>query len=302
MATLEVGGRQVEVTHPDRVVFPDVGLTKGDVVEYYRRVADRLVPHVAEHPVVMRRYPEGIDGGGFFQKQVPDHFPDWIQTVTLEKVEGGKTTYALCDDAATLAYIANQGTIELHTLLGPADHPRRPDRLILDLDPSTEDRESVVEGARLIRELFEEMGVTGFPSSTGSRGIHVLVLLDRSGEFDQSRAVARRLAEIVASRDPDTFTVAHSKAGRGDRLFVDSLRNGYGQHAIAPFSVRARPEAPVAVPLTWTEATSASFDPHAVTVRNLWDRLESQDTDPWKGMGRHVYSLSSLERRLDRLG
>lgn len=300
MSTVDVNGRAVEVSNVDKVLFPDDGVTKGDVIDYYRRVADRVLPQLRDRPLVMRRFPDGIREDGFYQKDTPDHFPDWIRTVTLEKKEGGTVTHVVCDDAATLVYLADQGTIELHTLLAPAGRPDRPDRLVLDLDPSTDDLTPVVEGARVIRDLLDDLGVTGFVGSTGSRGVHVHVLLDGAEGFEAARSSARRLAEAVVATDPGRFTVEQSKQARGDRLFVDTLRNSFGQHAIAPYSLRARDGAPIAVPLTWEEATASSFDPRAVTIRNVFRRLGAQGDDPWSGMGRYRYSIGRISERLDR--
>ena len=302
MSVVEVDGRTIEVTHGDRVVFPDVGVTKAEVVTYVRRIAERALPHVRGRPLVVRRFPDGLAGPGFFQKSVPGHYPAWIHRVTLEKVEGGTTTYPVADDAPTLVHLANQGALELHTLLSTATDPTTPVEVVLDLDPSTSDLGPVVEGARVLRDLLAAMGVTAFVDSTGSRGVHVHVDLEGPATFERSRALAHRLAEAVVASDPDSFTVAHSKAERGARLFVDWLRNGYGQHAVAPFSLRARPEAPVAVPLTWAEATASSFDPRHVTIANVFRRLGAQAHDPWADRGRHRYRLDDLEARLAATG
>jgi bifunctional non-homologous end joining protein LigD len=299
--TVNVSGRTVEVTHADRVVFPESGTTKGEVVEYYHRIAERMLPYVEGRPLVLRRFPGGLAEGGFFQKEAPEHYPGWIRRTTVDKVGGGSTTYVVADDAATVVYLANQGTIELHTLLAPADRPGAPNELVLDLDPSTDDLDPVVAGARTIRELLDDLGVVGFVSSTGSRGVHVHVDLAGPTTFDEARDLSRRLAEAVVDRDRSTFTVAHSKADRGDRLFVDALRNAYGQHAVAPFSLRARDDAPVSVPLTWDEATASDLDPRGVTIANVFRRLGAQRQDPWAARGRHRYRLDALGGRLDRL-
>ena len=172
---------------------------------------------------------------------------------------------------------------------------------MLDLDPSTDDVAPVVGAARAIRDLLAEMDVTGFVGSTGSRGLHVHVDLTGPTDFEGSRALARELAEELVARAPDDLTVAQRRDDRGTRLFLDTLRNGYGQHAVAPFSLRARPGAPVAAPLTWAEATSSSFDPRGVTVTNVFRRLGAQASDPWRGRGRHRYRLDELRRRLERV-
>lgn len=297
---MDLDGHTIEVSNEEKIFFPDEGITKGEIVDYYRRIADLVLPFLADRPLVLRRFPDGITDSGFFQKDTPEHFPDWIETTTLDKEEGGTVTHVVATGAATLAYVANQGAIELHTLLARADNPHQPDQLILDLDPSTDDVSDVIAATGTVREVLEEMGVRGFVKSTGSRGVHVLIRLDAKAGFDDARALARDLAETVAAQQPDRFTTAVSKRARGDRVFVDWLRNSYGQHAVAPFSVRALPGAPVAVPLDWDEATNQSFDPRRYTMRNVFRRLASKQ-DPWAGMARHTYSVSGLRSRLDSL-
>lgn len=299
--TVTVSGHEIALSNLDKVLFPAASATKQDLVEHARRVAGRQLPHVRGRPLVLRRFPDGIDEGGFFQKEAPDHFPGWIERTTLDKVEGGTVTHVVAEDEATLVYLADQGTVELHALLSRAEAPRHPDQLVLDLDPSTDDLAPVVAAARTIRDLLDDLDVTGFVSSTGSRGQHVRILLDGSATFEEVRPVVRALAERVVAADPDTFTLEQRKDARGDRLFVDTLRNAYGQHAVVPYSLRARPEAPVAVPLTWDEATSSAFDPRATTVGTLARRLAAQRDDPWAGMGRHRYAASALADRLERL-
>lgn len=300
MTTLELGDRTVEVSNEDKVLFPDEGITKGELVEDSLRVAEPILPHVRDRPLVMRRFPDGIAQDGFYQKEVPEHFPSWIRTVRLEKEEGGVVTHVVCDDAATLVYVANQGTVELHTLLAPVGHPRRPDQLVLDLDPPTEDPGPAVEGVRVVRAVLRELDVTGFVKSTGSRGVHVLVPLGGGEDFSEARTVARRLADAVVARDPDRFTTQHRKEARHGRLFVDWLRNGYGQHAVAPYSPRALPGAPVAVPLDWDEATSSSFDPRQHGLRGVFRRL-AQKQDPWADLERRRIPLADLGARLGSL-
>lgn len=283
----------IEVSHDDRVVFPEVGLTKGDVVSYYRRVADRIVPHLRGRPLVMYRFPDGVGEDRFFQKQAPSHFPSWIDTVSVPRRSGGTVDQVVCNDAASLLYVVNQGAFELHTLLTPADRLDHPDQLILDLDPSTPDVADVVAATRAVRAVLDEVGVNAVAKSTGSRGVHVHIPLDGSGHIDDVHDAARRLAEHVVERDPDRFTVAQAKADRGDRVFIDWLRNGYGQHAVAAYSVRARPTAPVALPMDWDEVTAASFDPRRFTVANAVRRL-SQKRDPWESFGVVRHSLDDL--------
>jgi bifunctional non-homologous end joining protein LigD len=285
-----VTARTVEISHPDKVFFPDAGLTKADVVEYYRGVADFMVPRLRERPLVMHRFPDGVGGDGFLQKKVPDYFPEWIERVDVERERGGKATYVVCKDEAALVYLANQAVLTPHLLLSAAPAPRRPVELILDLDPPVDDPEPVRQAARHVRAVLDELGVVSFVNVTGSRGLHAHVPLDGAAPFDEVRPVARTLAEAVAERDADLLTVEQRKNKRGRRVFIDWLRNGYGQHAVAPFAIRAKPEAPVAVPLDWDEALSSSFHPRRYTIENVFRRL-ARKQDPWATWDRHRVSV-----------
>lgn len=275
---LKVDGRTIAISHADRALFPD-GLTKRDLAEYYRRIAPFALAHYRDRPLSMERYPDGIEAGGFFQKDVPEFFPDWIDRIELKK-EGGTITYAIANNAATLVYLANLACITPHLALARADQPNRPDRLVIDLDPSDNDFSKVQRAAAHVREVLEERSLKSFVQTTGSRGLHIVVPLDRSLDFDAVRAWARKFGEAVVARDSGLMTVEHRKAKRGDRVFLDLLRNAYGQTSVAPYAVRARPGAPVATPIRWDEALSSAIQPRKYTVRNIFRRL-AQIEDPW---------------------
>lgn len=300
MTTISAGPRRVEVSKPDKVLFPEAGITKQDLCEYYREIADHLLPHVRDHPIAMHRYPDGIEGDDFFQKEVSEHFPEWIERETLEKVEGGTTTYVVPQDAATLVYLADQACITPHVLLARTDRPQHPDRMIFDLDPSVDDFGAVRRGAKILCEALEEVDLVPYAMTSGSRGIHIYVPLDRSDDFDAVRDFAHDLGRLLADRHPDLLTVEQSKDARGDRVFLDYLRNAYGQHSAAPYSVRPRPGAPVATPLELDEIGRSDLGPRSYTTRNLFQRL-SQKGDPWEGMGRRARSLKGRRERLNEL-
>ena len=249
--------------------------------------------------MALERYPDGITRGGFFQKQVPEHFPEWIERVQLPRERGGTVTHVLCQDRATLEYLADQAVLVFHRLLVTADRPRHPVELILDLDPPRPDPPLVIRAARLVRDLFDELDIVGFVKSTGSRGVHIHVPLDGSDAFDLVRAFAHDLAAELVRRDPTHLTIEHRKDRRGRRLFVDWLRNGYGQHAAAPYTLRALPDAPVAVPLGWEEATGRDFDPRRYRLGNVFRRL-GRKRDPWQGIGRRARSIEGAAARLRR--
>lgn len=300
---MRIGRRTVDVSSPDKVYFPDAGITKGEVVDYYRRVAPDLLRHARGRLVSMQRFPDGIHGPRFYQKEVPAYFPDWIHTEEVEKKEGTLRQLVI-DDAATLVYLADQGCITPHVWLSRVDRVRRPDRLVVDLDPPGEDAQAVFpdvcRSAREVGELLEEVGLVPFLMTSGSRGLHIHVPLDRGADFDEVRAFAGDLAEVLVSRHPERLTTAHRKEQRGDRIFVDVLRNAYAQTAVAPYAVRAREGAPVATPLDWEELDEPGLHARTHTIRTLVRRLEERP-DPWKGMGRRARGLDRPRWMLDRI-
>jgi bifunctional non-homologous end joining protein LigD len=306
MTTLQLhaGRRVIEVSHADKLLYRNPDITEGEVAEYYLAVAPRMVPLLRDRPLVMERFPRGASEAGFIQKQVPEHFPDWIRTATLPKERGTIDHVVCCDRAgATLAYLTDQSCLVLHAWLSRVDRPQHPDQMILDLDPPGADRRSVGlvrDAARLLHEVLEDIGLRAFVKSTGSRGAHVHVPLDRRAGFEESRALARALAQVVADDSPGRFTVEARKANRGDRLYLDTMRNAYAQHAVAPYSLRALPGAPVAVPLDWAEITERGFHPRRYRLRDVMRDLDRW-ADPWAGMARARSSASRARQRLDRL-
>lgn len=298
--TVEIDGHEIALSSQDKVLFPDCGITKGDLVDYYRRIAEVALPHWRDRPASMQRFPDGIGEEGFFQKAVPDNFPEWIDRQRLRK-EGGSIEQVLVNDAATAVYLANQGCITLHLGLSRVDQIERPDRLILDLDPSDDDFTAVQDAARRTRALLDELELPSFVQTTGSRGLHVVVPLDRSAEFDAVHDFGHRVAACLAERHPQQLTVEQRKAARRGRVFLDYLRNAYGQTSVAPYSVRARPGAPVATPLDWPEALAKGLTPRAYTIRNIFQRLGQKD-DPWAGIAAAAVSLETATRRLERAG
>ncbi|MFH9956077.1 non-homologous end-joining DNA ligase [Streptomyces roseolus] len=295
---IRVSGRTVEIKRAEKELFPDDGITKADLAGHYRRVGPRILPHLRGRPLMLERYPDGIGGGRFMQKDTPDHFPDWIHRAELPK-EGGTVTYSVCDDLASLLYLVDQACITPHRWLSKADRPDHPDRLVFDLDPPGEDFEPVRRTAARLRELLDELGLPAALMTTGSRGLHVVVPLDRRTAFDEVRAFAGDVAELLAARHPDELTTAARKQAREGRLYLDIQRNGYGQTAVTPYAVRARPGAPVATPLSWTELDAPDLTPRRWTLANIHERLE--DDDPWKRELPRGRSLKAARGRLEKL-
>jgi bifunctional non-homologous end joining protein LigD len=290
---------EVKITRPDKVLFPADGVTKRELVEYYRRIAPRMIPHLRSRPLMLERYPDGIKGARIVQKAASSYYPKWIKTATVKKA-GGSLRQVLGDDAATLAYLANQACITPHIWLSRTERPDYPDQLIFDLDPSGNDFEPVRDIAQALREKLERMDLPTYVKSTGSRGLHVTIPLKPEVDFDAVRSFARQLAEIVAREDPKHRTTAQRKTERGGRVFLDTNRNAYAQTAVAPYAVRARFGAPVAIPISWDELSQRTFRPDGVTIRNVFDRLNRVD-DPWKDFWRKAVSLKRALGKMEEL-
>jgi bifunctional non-homologous end joining protein LigD len=284
---LTIDGHRIVVSNPDKVLYPDDGLTKSDLVDHYRHIADVMVPHLRGRALTLRRFPDGIAADGFFQKEASDFFPDWIEIVKVPRRDGGSPVHhAVCDGAASLVYFASLATVEFHVWPSTVDALDHPDRMILDIDPP--DGAEVTElrhVARRIRRALERIGLPAFVQATGGRGFHVVTPLDASADYDSVRQVARDVAERVAAADPDRLTTAIRKEARHGRIFLDINRNGYGQTFVAPYSLRARPGAAVATPLGWGELGKAK--PDGYDTRRIRRRL-SQRADPWRRMDDHA--------------
>jgi bifunctional non-homologous end joining protein LigD len=285
-----------EISKPDKPLFPD-GTTKLDLARYYDRVADVMLPHVDGRPINLERYPDGIDGKQLFTQQAPKHFPDWIRRVNVPK-RGGTVDHVVVEKRETLVYLAGQACITLHMWTSRRDRLDRPDRLILDLDPSVDDFASVRQAALEAGELFRECGLEPFAMVTGSRGIHVVAPLRRTAEHADVGKVGRGIAAVLAERDPDRLTTEFRIDQRGDRIYLDAGRVRWGHTAVAPYSVRARPGAPVATPLAWAELDDASLHPRGWTLHTLPGRLEQLGGDPWADIASHAAGIARARRAL----
>jgi len=296
-------GVTVQLSHMDKVFFPDDDLRKGDLIDYYRMVAPRMLPYLRDRPVVMARYPDGVSGEAILQKNVSRYFPDWVKRVEVERIgRGGAVCQVVCDRPETLIYLANQACIELHVLLSRVAALYRPDQLVFDLDPPAEDGfEDARRCALDLRRLLEEdLGLTTYVKTTGGKGLHVHVPLRADEEFDPVRDFARAVAELMIRDAPDRLTLQQRVDQRGNRIYLDVQRNGYAQMAVAPYSVRARRAAPVATPLQWAEVEDAGLNPRRFTMRTMGDRLATTQ-DPWAGMSRHRRGLAAARHRLKSL-
>ncbi len=290
---------RVEVSRPEKVLFPDSGITKGELAGYYSRISKYMLPHVKDRPVSMQRFPDGIERHGFFHKDVPGHFPQWVPRVRAAK-RGGSVTHVVAGDAATLVYLADQACITPHVWLSRAPDLEHPDRAVFDLDPSGGAFADVRRAARRLGELLETLGLVPFAMATGSRGLHVWVPIRPGAGFDEVRVFTRDVARVLVQRYPQALTLEARKQKRGSRILIDVMRNGWGQTAVPPYAVRPRPGAPVATPLHWRELADARLRPDRYNLRTIGLRL-ARGGDPWSGIGRRARDLDRPRRRLKRL-
>ena len=262
------------LTNPKKVFWPDDGYTKADLVAYYERVAPWLLPYLADRPVVLTRYPDGIGGKSFFQKDAPSWAPPWVRTerIRARGVER-EIDYFIVSDVETLRYVANTGTIPLHLWASRVGSLERPDWLVLDLDPKGAPFTDVVAIALALRAILERLELPSFPKTSGATGLHILLPLAARYSYEETRTFANLLATLAVEAQPAIATIARMLRTREGKVYVDYGQNGHGQTIVAPFSVRPLPGAPVSCPLRWSEVT-AKLDPRRFTIATMPARLD----------------------------
>lgn len=270
------------ISHPDKVLFPDDGITKGDLADYYAAVAPVMLPHVRRRLVTMERYPNGIGAKGFIQKDVSKGFPAWLKRVEAPK-QGGVVHYPLANDARSLEWFANQNTITLHVWPSRAPRIDRPDLCVLDLDPSCDDPDILRAVMLEVRAVLDQLGHRSWVKTSGSKGFHVVVPLTARATFERSSALAGTIADVLVERLPELVTREFTKADRGDRIYLDTARNRAGATVAAVYTVRARAGAPVSAPCTWDEIAAGEVRPQTFTLRNMAARL-ARVGDLWVGL------------------
>jgi bifunctional non-homologous end joining protein LigD len=282
----------VRLSHPDRLLWPDAGLTKRDLYDYFGAVAETMLPHVRDRPVSLQRFRGAVGDGGFFQKEIPKGAPDWIARVTVPKHDGS-VCHLLANDRETLQWLAQQGCVTPHVFTSRADRLERPDRLVIDLDPSEDDFAAVRRAALACGAALRDRGLEPFAMVTGSRGIHVVVPLKRTRDVRDVQIWARSFAAELAEQHPDELTTEFRKNKRDDRLYLDTARNGPAQTVVPPYAPRPRPGAPVATPLHWEELEDDGLRPDAWTLKTILTRLDTLGGDPWAEIAKAAKALPS---------
>ncbi|MDH3222376.1 MAG: non-homologous end-joining DNA ligase, partial [Gemmatimonadota bacterium] len=296
--------RVVHFSNLDKVFWPDEGYTKGDLVEYYRRIAPWILPHLSDRPVVLTRFPDGPYGKSFFQKNAPDFAPEWIRRIRLYS-EGSERDldYFVADDLESLLYVANSASIPLHIWQSRVATISTPDFCVLDLDPKEAPFSDVVRIALFLKEVCDDIELPSYVKTSGSSGIHVLIPLGRQLTYEQSRTVGELLALVAVEELPEIATVTRRPSQREGKVYLDYLQNGHGRLIVAPYCVRPLPGAPVSAPLHWREVgPGLSMGDH--TIVTMPNRMERLGTDPLAGLLTDVpdltRSLSRLQERMNR--
>jgi bifunctional non-homologous end joining protein LigD len=271
------------ITHAEKVLFPDDGITKGELAAYYEAVAPLMLPHIRARPVTMERYPSGIGRKGFIQKDVSKGFPAWLERVEVPKKDG-VVHHPLVSDTRSLLWIANQNCITPHVWPSRAPKLYQPDVCVFDFDPAREDELDVLRAAALgLRDLLHEVGLTSWVKTSGSKGFHIVVPLDGKAGFGDVSRFAHDVGRTLVKRDPRHLTQEFSKADRGGRIFVDTGRNGYSATFAAAYAVRAKPGAPVSAPCAWEEIERGEVGPQTFTLRTMAARV-AEVGDLWADM------------------
>lgn len=287
------------ITHPEKLLFPDDGISKGELAGYYEAIAPLMVPHIRRRPITMERFPNGIGAKGFLQKDVSKGFPAWLERVEAPKKDG-VVHYPLVKDRRSLLWLANQNSITPHVWTARAPKLHQPDVCVFDLDPSVDDAEALRTAALGVRDLLDELGLPSWVKTSGSKGLHILVSLDGKAHYDEVAAFAHSVGHLLVERHPDILTQAFSKAERGGRILVDTGRNGYGATFAAVYAVRARPGAPVSAPCTWAELERGDVGPQTFTLRTMAARVEAVG-DLWADLRTRKRSLTRALQRLRRV-
>src|SRR5262249_41473785 len=279
----------VVITHPEKVLFPTDGITKGELAAYYEMIAPVMLPHIIRRPVTMERFPAGIGKKGFLQKDVSKGFPEWLQRVEVPKKDG-VVHHPIVTDTRSLLWLVNQNSITPHVWTSRAPNVYYPDICVFDLDPSVDDADMLRAAALALRDLLDELGLPSWVKTSGSKGFHIAVPLDGKANMEEVHRFAHGVGTVFVKSDPKTLTQEFLKVDRGTRILVDTGRNGWSATHAAVYAVRAKNGAPVSAPCTWEELESGNVGPRTFTLKNMATRIERVG-DLWSGMRRRRRSL-----------
>ncbi|HSF14551.1 MAG TPA: non-homologous end-joining DNA ligase [Vicinamibacteria bacterium] len=284
------------ITHPEKVLFSEDGITKGEIASYYEAIAPAMLPYLRGRPLTMERYPAGIGDKGFFQKNVPKGSPDWLPRVEVPKKDG-TVRFPLVGNKRSLLWLANQNCITPHVWTSRVPKLYQPDLCVFDFDPSRDEPDILRAAALQARELLDELGLPSWVKTSGVKGFHVVVPLDARAGWDDVASFAHTVGALLVKRDPHNLTQEFNKADRGGRIYIDTGRNGYGATIAAAYAVRAKPGAPVSAPCTWEELERREVGPRTFTLRTMAVRV-AEVGDLWSEMRKRRRSLRRPMKRL----
>jgi len=287
------------ITHPEKVLFPEDGITKGDLAAYYEAIAPTIIPHITGRPITMERYPSGIGNKGFIHKDVSKGFPEWLERVEVPKKDG-TVHHPVVRDLRSLLWITNQNTITPHVWTSRTPRLYFPDICVFDLDPSDDDLDDLRAATLALKDLLDEVGLPSWVKTSGSKGFHVVVPLDARSRFGTVARFAHELGALLVLRDEDHLTQEFSKADRKGRIYVDTGRNGYSATVAAAYAVRARTGAPVSAPCTWDEVAAGAITPRQFTLKTMPKRVDTVG-DLWSNLYDSPQSLDRAVEKLRRL-
>lgn len=272
---------QIKITHPDKIMFPDIKLTKIELVDYYTRISKWMLPHIKRRLLTLRRYPDGANKQGFYQRHYDKSFPAGVFPF---KVRGDKLPYLYIEDVTGLVALIQMGTIEIHPWESTIDAIDNPDRMILDLDPGEQVKwKTIVQGAKIVHSFLEKHTLKNFVKTTGGKGIHIVLPITKKISWDQLKLTAKDICDAVAEENTDIFTTDIKKKVRTHKIYLDYLRNTKAATAVAPYGVRAKSDAPISTPLTWAEL-SRTKGSDQFTVENIFNRMQRIKKDPWQAL------------------
>ncbi len=283
-----------QITNKDKILFPKAKITKEDFIKYYEHISKWMIPLIKNRPISMSRFPNGIKGQTFFQKNISDYFPKWIKTKAVKRKGQSSINMVICNDKNTLLYLANQVCV-LHTWLSKKDKLDIPDRLVFDLDPPGSNFTKIIEAAKDLKKLLDELKLKSFIMTTGSKGLHVIIPIKRDKSFEEVRTFAKKIAKVLVSRYPKKYTIETRKDKRKGRVFIDYLRNAFAQTAVAPFAVRDIENAPIATPLEWSEISK--IHAQSFNIKNIKKRKKN----PFARLNSTSCNLSLAMKRIDRM-
>lgn len=295
---IKVQGRIIEISNAEKALYPKSKFTKGDVLDYYCAISDIMLTHLQNRPLSFHRYPNGIEYQHFVQQEVPHFFPKWMSRKKVVK-ENGYITHTICNDKKSLIYLASQAVLEFHTWLSRDDAVRNPDKMVFDLDPTSRSIEKLRKATLEMKIILENLGLQSYVMTSGSKGYHIAVPLDRKTDFRKVSELSKKIAKFAATQKKDIFTVQQRKGKRGNKIFIDYFKNNYAQTSIAPYSLRAIEGVPVATPLSWKEMNSKDIRPDKYNIKNIFRRI-GQKGDPWKDIYKKGQSLKKIENHLKK--